>query len=428
MIKIKLSSIIYLILIALPVLPIYNRFLTHARPDRFSFNFKTLFLEYTLILFLIILLFTAAKKYKKCVYDKNIIQISVFALLICLTTFFSVIFSWDISRSLYLFMFGILGPLFLYVLIAIYMPANEKNLDTILKGFLSSVGLYLIISFLFTGRTLSFSSGIDLLELRIGGNIYGSNAVIGSIAFLLPLVFIHNNFTINEFNKRSVQVKIFSVISILWIILSISRWGYAVLIFAYILTTILLVKKVNIKFFIGVLIIFSTAFYFVGNIGEVIIDRFTGGGGLLLDNIIETTQDEPRFVRWENALTYIKQNLLFGIGLGNNYLIDIRQSPGAHNLLINFTVERGVIALFTLVGLVFSVFRLNKKLQKHSTNYVLKRHSKTLILGIVIFFFWSLTGGTFIQAGGIISAVKAYYFMIVVALIVLISRVDSNRS
>lgn len=427
MIRIKLRSLLVAVLLALPIIPLYNRLLTHVRPDRYSFNFQTLFLEYLLVILLLLFMIFVVNSYRKNIYGKHIKVLTTYAVLICVTTFVSTLFSLDFSRSIQLFLFALLGPLFLFFLIAYYLPANEKNLEAMLKGFLLSTFIYLLLSYFMSIRTLSFADGLDLLEFRSGGNIYGSNSVIGSISFLIPLIFISNNFSIAEYNSRNLLIKVFALLSIIWIILSVSRWGYAVLVFSYLLTTIVINKKINYRVLFGIATAFLIVSIYIVNISDILLSRFSGGQEFIFENIIETTTEEARFARWENAFIHIKNNPLLGVGLGNNYMIDIRQSAEAHNLLINFTVERGIVNLVILIGLVFKAFELNKSLQRSSSNIVLRRHSQTITIGLGIFFFWSLTAGSFVQPGGIISAVKAYYFMVAIALIVLICRVDSEK-
>lgn len=425
--RIKVYNIFYLLFLAIPVIPLYNRWLTHARVDRYSFNIKTLFFEYLYVFFIIALFFVLKSKYKKNMYSRDINYVILFSFMIALSTFISLILSWDISRSLQLYMFGIMGPFLLFILISFFTDANINTLNYIIQAYISSCIIYLIIAFAFALRGISLTSGIDLLEFRMGGNIYGSNAVIGSISFILPFFFLKGSYWINEESRnKDLYLKIATILALTWIVLSVSRWGYATLVFGYIMTIYLIEKKVNYRAIFGIALIFLIATLLTGNIFQIIIDRYTGGGDLQFDTVLAHSQEEVRFERWRNAIEYIKDNFWVGIGLGNNYMIDVRQSPSAHNVIINFAVERGVLTLTILFGAILSLIGLNYKIQKRSLNTSLKRQAYSITLGVIIFMFWSLTAGSFVQSGGIISAVKAYYFMISFGLLVLISRVDGE--
>lgn len=414
-----------IIIICISFIPIYNRYLTHQRADRFDFNLKTMFLEYSLVFVLLFILFAAETLSTKTIYGNRIKHMSSILGLYLFASFIVNLFSLDVSRSLGLFAFGMVGPFILYLIIAYKTEPNSKNLQYIFKGFIISNILYLIIAYLFAFR---FGFSGDLVEVREGNNIYGSNSVIGTICFLLPIAFVNGKYLFKLQNHQFLYI-LFGVLSIVWITISLSRWGYASLFLAYVSTTIAINKSLSYKKFLYAIILFTSISYFVPDISEQLLTRFTGQKEpseteLSLSDIYEHTMDEARFIRWENAFKTIKNNPFRGVGIGNNYMIDPYETPDAHNLLINILLEQGVFVFIILVSIIISLYKFVRTVLKYSKSDLKKRMIISLFLGIIIFHFWSLTGSSYIQAGGIISAVKNYYFFIAMGLIVYISKIN----
>lgn len=421
--RISVTNIIAVIVICISFIPIYNRYFTHQREGRFDFNINTLFLEYFLVLILFVLLLGSKTLFRKNLHYPKVKYLTIFIIIYIILTFFSVLLSQEFSRSLKLFAFGSVGPLLIYLIIVFKTPANFKVLTILIKSLLLSSFLYLIIAYLFAFR---FGITADLLETRSGKNIYGSNAVIGSISFVLPLIFMNINKT-NKIIQNKFFLRTFTILSIVWIIISLSRWGYATAILSYIIVAFFINKSISIKTLLLFFALFGFLIYLIPGVTELIIFRFTGStstDSFTMDNILNVTSGEGRLVRWENALSnVIWKNPLFGIGIGNNYLVDPFGSSDAHNLFVNLLIEQGILPFIALMFVFISIYRLVRKLAL-STSQELNTLVLSLGIGILMFHFWSLTGGTYIQSSGIISAVKNYYFFIVLGLIGLISRID----
>ncbi|BBE16227.1 membrane protein [Aquipluma nitroreducens] len=414
-----ISNVTGIIIVCISFIPLYNRYLTHQRVNRYDLNFTTLLIEYLLVIILVIIFFSRKPFKTESIFEKRISWLSKILVLYVSLSFVSCLFSKDVSRSLSLFAFGMIGPLFLYLIIVYRTSANFFNLNLLIRSFWISNILFLIIAYLFAFR-YGFSS--DLLEVRSGKNIYGSNSVIGSICFLLPIIFVKNQY-LPKLKSANVILSLFGIISIIWVIISLSRWGYATLFITYFLISILINKSLSIKKIVIALILFILIMILVPRLNDLIIHRFTGNtSNISMESVYDNTSKEGRFVRWANAYSIMDNNLLLGIGLGNNYLVDPFKSPDAHNLFINLLLEQGLLIFLSFIAIFVALYKLVKSISKHYCNNKLKYLAISLGIGIFVFHFWSLTGGSHIQAAGIISAVKNYYFFISMGLLVYISR------
>jgi len=423
--KLTVSNLVGVIIICISFIPVYNRYLTHQRENTFDFNAKTLLLEYFLVFIFLFLLLISKTIFKKNSFCKRVNSLTKVSFLYVLVTFISVIFSQDFSRSMGLFAFGLVGPFLLYLIIVYKTQPNISNLKWLIKSFLISSLLFLFIGYLFAFR---FGFSADLMEVRAGKNIYGSNSVIGTISFILPLIFISKKYFISEYTGK-LLLRIFGLLAVVWTIISLSRWGYATLFLIYFLSVFFINKSFSIKRLVLTTILFFMIGYLIPDITELIVYRFTGSAEVSsfnVDNIYDRVLGEYRLVRWNNAFTVIENNLFFGIGLGNNYLVDPFGNSDAHNLFINMLIEQGILVFLAILLVFNAVYKLIRNMVKYSNNSVFKILVIALGIGLLAFHFWSLTGGTYIQASGIISAVKNYYFFISMGLIAYIAKFDDD--
>ena len=425
-IKFTVTNIIGLIIICISFIPLYNRYLTHLRDDRFDFSAQTLVLEYFLVIVLGLLLLIAKKYSINNAYAAKIRFLTFSIIIYILLTFISALLSQDVSRSLSLFAFGSIGPMLLYLIIAYKIPASTNNLKYFVSVFIISNVLYLLVAYLFAFRH-GFTT--DLLATRTGKNIYGSNSVIGAISFMLPLIFI-NRKKLVSLVRKNIYLRLFGLMALVWIIISLSRWGYATAMLTFLLTAYSINKSLSLRNIMLIILVFSIVAYIIPDVSELIIFRFTGSSSLdsfTLENILDVTLGEGRLLRWENAFdNVIGKNLLFGIGLGNNYLVDLFGNSDAHNLFINMLIEQGLLAFMAILLVLTAIYQLVKKISKTTANQNIKVLVLSLGIGILIFHFWSITGGTYIQAGGIISAVKNYYFFIAMGIIAYTSKLEGQ--
>lgn len=408
------------LIIFLPIIPLFQKLLPYK--GRITFDIFDLSLELFFVFTLIILFLFKKGIYINSQYKNIFKNFNYLIMLWIIWNLFSVFFSINIYRSFLLFIIGVLGPAFVFYIITNKTKVNYNMLKIFLLSLLCSGIVALLVGFYIKFRYLFvFDKTADLIDLRA----YGSNATIGIISFILPLIFIEKIGDDNKFIIKS-MLMIFRILSILWIMIALSRWGYFVF-FATVMLVLILDRSNSKKYyyFCIVVLIVVLSFVFFDTINELIIYRFTGSDVFKIEYIIGHTVESERWGIWENAFTYVKKNLLFGIGIGNHVLISPHEYTTAHNMFINILLERGILVWLTFIGIIIFFYRICFKFRKLSNNCQLKRISLMLSIGVTIFIIWTLNGGSLLQSTGNISALRSYYFFYILALQLYIIKLDT---
>ena len=412
-------------IICIPIIPLYQDFLPSKRWSDISI--EILFLEMLFLSALIVLYLTKKNINIETDYknDFKIFNYLIFTWIVL--NLASLLFSIDIYRSIKMFLIGILSPAFVFYLIANKTKVNYKTFYFLIFSLFASGIVFMLIA-----SYIGFKQSREIGEfIRLTGkNIYGSNSLIGTISFILPLMFLSNNYYLN-FSQSNIS-KIFGfvlfafrVFSIIWILFAVSRWGYATFFVTVLL--VILFDRNNLKYYwiIFLAIITFCAFFFFQETTKMIINRFTNTNYFTLEAVYKITLTNQRWDIWRNAWEYFKGHIVFGIGLGNHYIISQFGYTTAHNMFLNVLVERGILVFIILLGIVIYFYKTVFNFRKKAKNYKLRRFSLFLAFSITTFLFWSLTGTDLIQSTGYISAIKAYYFSFILALQFYIMKLDS---
>lgn len=340
------------------------------------------------------------------------------------------VFSMDTYRSLMLFLIGVLEPVLVFFLIANKTRVSHKMLLFLLLSLIGSGMILILLGFAFK-FVAAARTGVDILLLR-EGDIYGSNAVIGAIAFILPLVFMGSGhwrgyWPQSAFNIFRAVFLLFTLLSIIWIITALSRWGYVTFATAFALVLFFDRGYPKLRWTIlltAALLLFIMFFSFSEHIREVITYRFTYGQPLSWEYILQVAREDARWDIWQNAWDYFKDNIVVGVGLGNHFAISPQQFTTAHNIFLNILVERGILVSIAFGAIIAFFYRLNFKFRRKAKDQNLRRLSLFLGIGMMTFLVWALTGGDFIQARGFISAIPAHYFSVILGLQLYIIKLD----
>jgi len=353
---------------------------------------------------------------------KTIISIWVFLNLL------PTLFSMDIYRSLMLFLIGVFEPALVFFLIVGKTRVNRKMLLSLLLGLIGSGIVLVLLGFAFK-FVAAARIGVNFLLLR-EGDIYGSNAVIGAIAFLLPLVFMgsrhwHGYWPQSVFNIFRIVLFLFTLLSLVWIITALSRWGYVTFAAAFLLALFFDRGYSKLRWVVplaAALLLFML--FFPEHIREVITYRFTQGQPLTWESVLQVAQADARWDIWQNAWDYFKDNIVVGVGLGNHFAISPQRFTTAHNIFLNMLVERGILVSMAFVIVIAFFYKLNFQFRRKAKDQNLRRLSLFLGIGMMTFLVWALTGGDLIQARGFISAIPAHYFSVILGLQLYIIKLD----
>ena len=221
------------LIIFLPIMPMFQRLLTYK--EKITIDIFVLSLELFFVVSLIILFLSKKVIYVKIQYKNILKDFNYLISLWIICNLVSVFFSINIYRSFLLFIIGVLGPAFVFYIITNKTKINYNTFKFLLLSLISSGVVALLLGFFTRFRyKYIFDRTVGLMELRM----YGSNSIIGIISFILPFIFLETIEGNNKF-KNKLILSIFRILSILWIIVALSRWGYFTFFVALILTFIL---------------------------------------------------------------------------------------------------------------------------------------------------------------------------------------------
>lgn len=413
-------------ILSLPLTPLFQTLLPHEVRNDLGieiFILEGLFAGALLILWLI----------KKNIqpppeYQKDFTAFKVIMSIWIGLNLLSALFSMNIYRSSMLLLIGVVEPTLVFFLIANKTRVSHKMLLFVLLSLIGSVMVLILLGFAFK-FVLAMKTGVADIMLLRGGDIYGSNAVIGAIAFLLPLMFLGSNYWRDYWPKSASKVfravfLLFLPLSISWIITASSRWGYVT--FATALVLVLLYDRGYSKrrWIIPLTAVLVFFLLFAEPIREIITYRFTYGQPFTWEYILQVARKDARWEIWQNAWDYFKNNSVVGVGLGNHVAISPQRFTTAHNIFLNMLVERGILVSIAFLAIIAFFYKLNAKFRRKAKDSQLRRLSLFLDLGMVTFLVWALAGGDFIQSGWFISAIPAHYFSAMLGLQLYIIKLD----
>jgi O-antigen ligase len=307
-------------------------------------------------------------------------------------------------ESTYLVIIGVLGPFLLFHSILLASKNHWLRLNYALWGMTAGSVAYVVIGGVFRYMKAIETGSVDLVELRGYGGIYGGNSVDQVLALLIPLGFASS---LPLMSGTNLSRRIYAIATMIWISLSLSRTGYAILAFGFLATLLIAPGR---KFLVlGTVVLALSGYWWMGGllteVGWDVQARYAGASG----SILETSLRDQRFDTWREAFAIFWERPLFGVGIGNFMEFSSEGFSNAHNLFLNTLAERGSIGLGILCYLLWSYFWLAFKADRSMVTSQHRTLGRLLALGVGLFVISSTTGDDLVQAKGFTSAVKAYY-------------------
>lgn len=275
------------------------------------------------------------------------------------------------------------GILSVFVGVIIFLGQYILGIDAVLS-FYSKIGYY------FWGQSFSESvlnyqsflvniGGVDYLRMSsLFPDPHNFALFAGIISFLTLSLFL---ISANKSKKESVFYGVISLICFLSVFLSFTRAAYLALgvSLVIVLAIVVMVRNNSNKTVIGVI----SALLFVVFLFSPAKDRF-------LDVFSrEDGSNIERMQIFKNGLSIFKDNLLFGVGIGNaplayNENIDYRNPTNSHNTYLEIAIENGVFGLaawcLLVFGTIIQLIKLAVRKQGEERFYVLG------LIGSLLFF------------------------------------------
>lgn len=219
---------------------------------------------------------------------------------------------------------------------------------------------------------VSYLSGVaDVYEGRPGAYVFFGhpNALAGYINLIIPVIF--GLLFTSVFLWERIMLGVFSVLTILVWFLTYSRAAWLSLILVMILSPFLTkVKKRTAFLLIMIFAIFAIIFLFsISNVTNDIMERLLTTNATL----------ESRFQCYLIGFRMVRDNLFFGIGIGNYLLLSGKiptslaiQENHLHNLYLQIFVEAGIMGLCTFffwLAYVLKYLMSTLKSLRNSRNY-----------------------------------------------------------
>lgn len=353
----------------------------------------------TFFIFIVGLIICYQVYVKRLQADISFLKLSVylFFLLFVFTIIISFFQSIAISESIYLLSKISIEILF-FIITTYLLIQNKLNITSLIKSIIV-FSLIIVVIAIFQLLKLSFSEN-NFFESALGINsTFGHKNLLASILFLtFPFIL----------NSSSLQKP--------WKILSA---GLALLVL--ILIWFVQTKAVIVAFFVFFFILlFLLLKYQKNNVKKRFIKAvIISVSILLLIASIVTMQNKPKFSRifdtksaferislWENSGEMIKENLVFGVGIGNwqvlfpKYGLDkfstteikngLTTFQRPHNDLIWIFCEMGIIGLLVYISIfiiiLYYLFKLFKKFKKLENSWLYSTFFASIIGYLIIAF------------------------------------------
>ena len=377
----KMVDAIGLLLISLPLI-------TYAENQIVS---KTGFgLDWITIKIAIIMLFASIWVFVNIFVDKKPLvkgKFNALILMFCATTFFSAVFSTDITYSLKRWLFEIVYPIVVYFIII-----NSIKYEIDIRRFMAYLvaGVFLNLTLVLYYFAKHGSSEIVMnrhaLYLYFADGVLVANVLI----MVIPIVIAFVATT----NTKSLKLLFYTMTAAGTAGLAMSFARMAQLSMAIGLLALGLNKKTR-KY--SIVIIAAGVLIFTFYSGE--LDPYLSKYKHLtsFENIVYASSMERRYVSWKAAIDMFKDHPVLGIGIGRysqeyaNYGIlyyyswadDYVPMISAHNMYLNYLAETGLAGILLLLAIFFTVVVKGVGLiKKAADNYVFKY---SLLISVFIF-------------------------------------------
>jgi O-antigen ligase len=324
-----------------------------------------------LILFIIFGVVALFKQQIKIKLD----AVNILIILIPITVLISAYFAIDVANSFK-------GSKSIITASLLFVLFRELSLSRLqIKTLLFTVFLGLFLSLIWGYYDLY--NGATYLQLHSVGHVNHSSIYM-LLSFVIALIF-----TTTQFRNLSKPQLVFSILIILFSLLSVFITGSRATMYSLIGITSLFTlyslknfgNKASLYSIVALLVI---AMLIIFGISE---QKFQKG---ILDNTPRVDLINGFFWAWWN------NNIWTGIGIGNSYMLELREyypqsmfetMPHAHNTFLTYLTERGLIGLmpyliFNIVILVFFI----KQLLLDSKNYLIIIALAMFIVNSVISF------------------------------------------
>ena len=261
--------------------------------------------------------------------------------------------------------------IFIVSILFILFNQDIKNRTTIIKFFI----LGNVISIVWCLIVYNFSSGwgpsehrIRYLSLAIKGfkhyNYIGINLSVG-------LFFIAYLIRKNKLLTQLIIFTLFSALYFLFIYITQSRMSLLVIIISILVISLFIIiklKRFKIIYSIIILLIAIASFFVLKNSPAI--------KGMDLYNLTLENIDTERTLLWKTSINSIKNNFIFGQGIGDSYLQQNDESwANSHNQILSFLLEGGIISVLLFFGSWVSMF------------FATNKRDRFYVFGILMIFF-----------------------------------------
>lgn len=254
-------------------------------------------------------------------------------------------------------------------------------------GIDALIGFYGKIGPLFWGQSFSESvlnyqsflvnvGGVDYFRIvSLFPDPHNFSLFVGMISFLSLALYVffreNKKLTINFYG-------IISLMGFVAVFLSFSRAAYIALIASLLIFVALGFKNVfsqKIKRFLLLGAVFLAIIFSLSPIANRFSDIFSREDGSSIGRV-QILKD---------GLDIFRENILFGVGIGNaplyyNEDIEYRNPTNSHNTYLEIAIENGILGLFLWIGLILGMI---VRLVAMSLRRVGDRQESTMVLGVV---------------------------------------------
>lgn len=352
----------------------------------------------------------------------------------------SLIFSKNSVESLPGFLVGVIGPVVYGLALSQSLLKDSAGFRLALNAFVLSVLVYIFFTFfflMFRLGTVSASTTLDMLySSGFGGEFargpYGSNAVPGYTAFILPILLLGITglcpyLTIGRF-LSAIAVALISIM----ILLIGSRGGIGVLLCYFGVAFWLFFNSLKSnrsrhasfqipRMLAAIVLIFVPVFYFLMNPDYLsfLQKEFWMEQEIGITPLIEVYRQNIRMIIWTAALQIARENWLTGVGLGNvkNEMYSlIGYNFDSHNVILDVFAEMGLFGGLLILCILFICLKRALKMGFGEGNESIALNM-ALCLGMVIYLVFAsvLTGGKLVNMGEVISGFGSYLLFFSVA-------------
>ncbi len=323
------------------------------------------------------------------IYKKSIVKgkFNALILLFILATFFSALFSGDITFSLKRWLFEIIYPIMFYFLI-INSIRYEIDIRRFMFYLLANVYLNLTIVLYYFAKYGSGNIAFDRYFLNL--NFADGTLVANTLIMTIPIVIAFLATT----NIKSMKLLFYIMLALGMAGLMLSFTRLTQITVAIGLSAFFFNKRTR-KYLILFLVAIVLIFIFNFEKLEPYLSRYKDLTSI--ENIAHESSLEKRYGGWRAALEMFKDHPLFGVGIGRfvkeyanysqqyyaAYARGYVSMISAHNMYLNYLAETGTSGILLLVTIFSTIvikgFSLIKKAEK---NYVFKY---SLLVSVFIF-------------------------------------------